>query len=296
MSDKRKILIVFDIDETLIQFIPKKVSHKWINLPENIKSRFKYIEDAGSYIIFRPYLQNLLNYLTNNDDKIQLAIWTYSDREYAENIANIIIKKFKLPQDIFLFRFGNEDVVEAGEDNPKNLEYVWKKYPEYNKFNTFLVDDRAANIYHNVNILNGVYIQPFAPFGVERSRTEGTKKTMEDAINDTVFQKLEIICNGCINYVEGCNDQEIEEAFTVEPIFLPKRVIKSGLGTYLKMYNKQGKIVQIMTIGAPALDNKLTVTTGGKNTRRRRRRQRSGRYHSGKTTKKNRKSRRNKKI
>ena len=94
--DKRDILVVFDIDETLIQFINKSAYHYWQEItPEQkqiIDQKLEYVdlgEEKKQVIFFRPGLRQFLE-MARNSGRINAAIWTYSERDYADAIADLI--------------------------------------------------------------------------------------------------------------------------------------------------------------------------------------------------------------
>ena len=96
-EQERNLLVVFDIDETLIQYI----SDKYINLWDQNKSLINpnmYAENISkngskSCIIFRPKLDLLIEKF-RSDPFFKCALWTYSERDYCDYIADAIIKKY----------------------------------------------------------------------------------------------------------------------------------------------------------------------------------------------------------
>jgi hypothetical protein len=275
-SDKiipRKLLLIFDIDETLIHFVSNQQDKEVLDAVERHKGILDLkTSKQGHYTIIRPHIKELFAFLKENRDKIDVALWTYSDREYANGMADMIIKYCNLEDpDFFVFKFCNEDIID--EDYPKDLTYIWHKYPKkYNMFNTFLVDDRAANVYHDVNIENSILIQPFAPFGPELKRVFITDEHVERSARDEIFLSLIEICKGLIQDVDGCSDEEVRDAFKVECTFNPSRVKRMKLDQYLKKYMRvlspriQDEI-SLMTIGEPHLTPKIVINptslTGG---------------------------------
>ena len=269
----RKILIIFDIDETLIQFVNRNQDPGLFEIIRHHENVFDSVfSKNGHCTIFRPHIKELFAFLKSNRDKIDVALWTYSDREYANSIAKMIIQYCELDDpDFFLFKFCDEDIED--EDYPKDLNQVWRKYPtKYNTFNTFLIDDRAANLYHDANIENSVLIQPFAPFGAEAKRVFISEDHLNMSARDNILPQLMKICNALFSDVDGCSDEEIMEAFKVEAVFNPSRVARMGLKKYLKNYirvlgSRIRDNVKIMTIGEPHLTPKIVVNetsiTGG---------------------------------
>jgi len=258
----RSLLVVFDIDETLIHFV-NKVSSMDPQIRAEImrlQSRGILAHDIkGNTILFRPYIQELFAFFHKNRELIRVALWTYSDREYAQGIASEIIQLCHLPEDFFVFIYGVEDMVD--EDYPKKLNDIWTKFPQFNTFNTFLVDDRAANLTHAFNIMNSIIIQPFDPFGVEKHRTIQTESHVNKCIKDKQFIVLRDICKKLMEDIEGCSDEDIECAFRTEPLFLPKRVARTRLTPYYKEYTYKGKnVIRLMTLGKAEKTKQFTRT------------------------------------
>jgi len=264
--DKRDILVVFDIDETLIQFINKSAYHYWKEItPEQkqiIDQKLEYVdlgEEKKQVIFFRPGLRQFLE-MARNSGRIKAAIWTYSERDYANAIANLICSKFSLSPDTFIFKYGSEDIKD--HDIPKSLKQIWddpKFGNKFNKFNTFLVDDRYGNLCHEINVANSILVQAFAPFGERKEREALTNELLEKAVNDHVFEELTKITGKLLQDIDGCQDEEIEEAFKVESIFAPKCMKRKGLENYIKQYEDD---VQLCTIGE--VENAASAIKGGR--------------------------------
>jgi hypothetical protein len=259
----RKILLIFDIDETLIQFIPGKYAEKI--LPKIKDFNFEYEQDdkTKNFIIFRPHIKKLFDFFKKNHEDISVAIWTYSERDYADVVAAAISRFCNLGgADFFIFRYGVEDIED--EDFPKSLPHIWDNYPEFNKFNTFLVDDRAANLYHPHNKSNSIIIEPFAPFGTEKERKVMSDEYIEEELHDNQFVSLLEVCQGLIQDVQGCDDEDIMCAIDTEHIFSEKRVNRIGLDKFIKQYDHKGIEIDMMTLGDVHTDAKFKPVTGGK--------------------------------
>jgi hypothetical protein len=264
----KPLLIVFDIDETLLHFVRKvDVPDVWDPLDEKYKSSLDYIKNNGNVIIFRPKLYELLHYLINN--KIFIGLWTYSDKEYALGIKSFLINHFKLKKDAFKFVYSDADIESAIEmssngdfysidkinkditEIDKDLRYIWYNYPKlFNKFNTILVDDKDTNILHKINNNNCIYIQPYTP--ILYKRTEHLKpKIIEDSINDNIVKDLIFIINKVKEDIKGLDQEEFDDAFNVEEVFTRKRVNRMGLKDFYinYKYNKKNKKVKIISVG-----------------------------------------------
>ena len=254
MSDL-PILIVFDIDETLIQFINKKAYHYWEDADPGMKRsltahcEFIDMPQKKQCVIFRTGLRKFLEQVKRNK-RIKIAIWTYSDRDYAVDISDMITKHFGFDENPFIFAYGTEDIED--HENPKSLQQIWDN-PEFggtfNKFNTFLVDDRKGNICHEINMYNGIIVQAFAPFGETKAREPLTAGILEKTVNDDVFEHLSKISKKILTDIDGCSEEDIAEALTQEAVFLPKCMKRRKLQAYFKEFEHDGDTVYMCTIG-----------------------------------------------
>ena len=245
MDQRKTMCVVFDIDETLIQFINSKYRARvWDILPETEKANFNYVEKDGNIIIFRPGLKKLFAYFNGNRPLIQVGLWTYSDPDYCKDIANEIIKYAGLPADFFLFRLSDKDMT----DYPKDLNVIYEKFPYLSSFNTFIVDDLYRNITHNANKENCVIVQPFAPFSVVKEREPATEMSLRRSYDDDIFQLLDVICKKVYADIAGCESEDIDNLVRhPEPVFCMKRIKRMGLQNFLKTYVT--KTTSLVTIG-----------------------------------------------
>lgn len=229
-----QLLVVFDIDETLIQFMKNKYTDLFEEAKPIIDSATiegqtkKYVKSGKNTILFRPYLEEMLN-LAKQDSFYKFAMWTYSDPEYADAIKRVLTAEFDLPADFFLFVWSD---AEMDDDYPKNMTQIWSKFPQFNKFNTVLVDDRYGNMSHQNNHENGIFIQPYAPFGAEGER----EKMDETRLHDTTFVGVMDFLKALKKDIKGCTPEEYLEALRVETVVNAKRLKRMGfLGKYKKM-------------------------------------------------------------
>jgi hypothetical protein len=261
MTDNRKKLcVVFDIDETLIQFINKNQLHNtnWNTMTDTEKRRFDFIETpVGHVIFFRPFLRNIFKWFSANKDIVSVGLWTYSEQEYANDIAGIIQRELDLDDDIFLFKWGAEQVDD--DDYPKDLSYIWGEFPHLNKFNTFIVDDLSGNIMHEHNQKNSILIQPYEPFGRNKIRTHMTDNLRNRALNDDALSQLQFICKTVTNDITGCSIEDINDSFTTESVFSDNRLKRMKLNKILKTYAT--KFITLPTIGESYQTNKFIDVT-----------------------------------
>jgi hypothetical protein len=215
-------------------------------------------------VIFRPHLQQLFDYIKETNHGINAAIWTYSERDYAKSIANTLKKRYNLPADFFLFLKGGEDIDDEN-DYPKNLRAIYREYPQYNVFNTVLIDDRYTNIRHLVNAENGLLIEPFAPFGLEKKRVQLPDAVVQNMIlNDRVMLDAQHILKAAYQDIMGCDATDIDEGFTTEPVFTERRVMRMGLQPFLQSFAvKPQSIDHIISIGTPYLTTDFVIIKPG---------------------------------
>ena len=138
---------------------------------------------------------------------------------------------------------------------PKNLEKVYRDFPSFNVFNTFIVDDAPGNIKHEINKENCLLIQPFAPFSVDKVRRDLGEEGIDIALNDTILEDVENISHIVKTDIGGCSIEDIEECFTDQPVFSKKRIKRMGLGKLLKKYTNP-PIYELLTIGNPKQSKK----------------------------------------
>ena len=271
--------VVFDIDETLIQFINSQYRARvWDILPDAEKAQFSYVERGGHIIIFRPGLRELFAYFNGNRPLIRVGLWTYSEDYYCRDIANEIIKYAGLPPDFFLFLLSGKDILD--DDDPKNLNIIYEKFPYLSSFNTFIVDDLYTNITHKVNKENCIIVQPFAPFTTTKKREPLTEMALRRSVDDDVFKLLQEICMKVFSDIDGCETEDIDALVkNPEPVFSMKRIKRMGLQNFLKKYAT--KTISLLTIGNAhqstdffEVDEDAGSRGGARKTRRRTRRRR----------------------
>lgn len=103
-----------------------------------------------------------------DDGKIRIAFWTCITKKNASIITNQLLTQEQQDKCLFLW---NSDHCTPHPDLPfkqyKDLENVWKIYPNFNNSNTFLLDDskyKAMNQPENL-----ILVFPFTPTSTEQS-------------------------------------------------------------------------------------------------------------------------------
>ena len=175
-----KICLVFDIDETILQYGPDHFSPDKFDYEENLIGKDR--------IVIRPGLKKFIEFVKSNGEKTILGIWTYGTQEYAEKVAKRIEQKYNNSEPLFKFVYSRENMSPWMLDN--ELDFIVDKHPELGitKANTFLVDNRPANVIHRKNRNNGIIVESF--------NGDPGKKDAK------MFEKLEAISKGLLT--NGC--------------------------------------------------------------------------------------------
>ncbi len=217
------IFIVFDIDETLLHLLSENEMEQW--------SKMNTIDyNDGNKIILRPHIEKLFDFLKENENKIKPAIWTYGNEKYATSIAELLKKQFNLSNGFFLFTWGKENIIY--HSTPKNMNYVYTKFKNCNKTNTFLVDNLYTNIAHTANKENSILIESFYPF---KSFHENNTSPVIAAENDNCFLTLIDICKTLIDSNKNADNTTI-------PIFSKENIKKLDLLSYLNQIETKSLI------------------------------------------------------
>ena len=172
-----KICLVFDIDETLLRYQPK----------EYLPQKFEYEENlfVNDKMVLRPGFKKFIDYVKSNGEKIILGIWTYGTKEYAEKMVERIEKRYNHGEKLFQFVYSRENMTPGMLD--KELIFIINHHSKLGitKSNTFLVDNRPANVIHHKNRDNGIIVESF--------NGEALKKDVK------MFEKLRIICKSLLD-------------------------------------------------------------------------------------------------
>lgn len=171
-----KICLVFDIDETLLQYGPDHYSPNKFDYEENLIGKDR--------MVIRPGLKKFIEFVKSNGEKIILGIWTYGTKEYAEKVAKRLEEKYNNLEPLFKFVYSRENMTPGMLD--KELDFIVHKHPELGitKANTFLVDNRPANVIHQKNRNNGIIVESF--------NGDPGKKDAK------MFEKLQVISKGLL--------------------------------------------------------------------------------------------------
>ncbi len=141
---QEKILLVLDLDETLIY---------------STKSRLSYPEDfmLGEYCVYkRPGLDKFLEFISQN---FSVAIWTSSTEDYAQEVVkNIFPQNYPLQ---FIYGRSKCTITFLHESNEyiyaKNLSKL--KHKNYSLEKILIIDDSPEKLKRNYG--NHIRVEPF---------------------------------------------------------------------------------------------------------------------------------------
>jgi TFIIF-interacting CTD phosphatase-like protein len=135
----KKYNIILDLDQTLISAEADE-DYDFEKNKEKAK-KFDFQDMDGYYIVFeRPHLQKFLTHLFKN---FNVCIWTAASKDYALFIIDKIILKEsnrKLDYIFFSYHCDKSKKMKKGTKDLSMLSDIYK-IPNYNKDNTFIIDD-----------------------------------------------------------------------------------------------------------------------------------------------------------
>lgn len=203
--------VILDIDETILQYGGKL---DWESIPQIERAKYK---TAGKVFILRPHFDEFFSYLFDNCASVNL--WTWSDKEYAEEVADIIRRrnpKWKVANIWY-----DEDVDASIEmyGHNKDLNYIWYKKNTFQPCDTILVDDLPRNTQNSSNIKNGIQIAPFNPLGEKLGKEErkpGKIRTGEytDLSNDDTLLKVIQVIEKANKDPKLCSEGDLPHPFS----------------------------------------------------------------------------------
>jgi len=157
----KKLQLVLDLDETLINYVPRPV---WQGLSEVEQNKYKVVSDStGDYFyVIRPYVKELLDFAFENS---VVSIWTWASKDYAHEVAALLTGG--APQK-FANIWSEKDSNDAFEifNKGKDLKHLWLHLSEGDMLpcNTILVDDLETNTKHVSNKNNAIQVPAFELF------------------------------------------------------------------------------------------------------------------------------------
>jgi len=193
-------------------------------IQEVFPNRIEAVDYGTNIILFRPGLREFIHYAQKHN--IDLAIWTYGNKAYSKMIDGAITMYADLRKSPFEFVYSREEIVAdlANGREEKDLRRVFDAFPrKYHNSNTFLVDNRAANVFHHSNRENGIVVESF-------DITAGYSPN-----GDTMFNTLKHICDKNPSFMHS--------------IFSKVNVVRTGLEKLYKKYIVRGEPLSLISDG-----------------------------------------------
>jgi hypothetical protein len=227
-----KICVIFDIDETMVQYLHSAVTiNKWHSYKQD---KIEAYENDDYVLLFRPGLRDFIKFAKSNN--IDIAIWTYGNRTYSKFIEGEITRYAGLDKSPFAFVYSSEEIKEdlANGRGEKDLRRVYAAYPaKYTASNTFLVDNRAANVFHEFNRENGIVVESF-------DITAGYRQE-----KDNMFENLKRICGKI----------RTQTPSVLSSIFSESNILRTGIGQFYKKYIVKGTPLSLVSDGTVDRDS-----------------------------------------
>ena len=219
-----RLNVILDIDETFLYFINKRYwDHSWDTLSNKEKNKYQTIPTKTGVFIKRPHLDEFTDWLFKN---CNVAIWTWSDKEYAEGFPTEALINDR-PERKLEFVYCDEQAAESQELHgfSKDLNYLWygkNKSTCFAPCNTILIDDLPNNTITASNHQNCITLKPFALFGEVKDRSDPYEDVSED---DTLLRVLEIL-KKAKKIAQNCyEDEDLKEV----SIFTPENIRRAGI-------------------------------------------------------------------
>lgn len=147
---KGRLLLIFDLNGTLLMRTKKKVENSTISAIKVLKY----------YAYYRPHLETFLSKLNEKKDIIDVGIWTSAMQENAEALCShlAIQPKFILNQS-HCMKVGRDPVNWFKPLFIKELDSLYALHNCYNNSNTIIFDDSALKFQRNAQ--NGILVPEF---------------------------------------------------------------------------------------------------------------------------------------
>ena len=206
-------------------------------------AEFELNKGTKRVVLFRPGFKKFIKYAKRN--QISIAIWTYGDRNYANFIERIICEHYGFRKSPFVFVYSSAEIYEDVEKGmyEKDLRRIFEAFPgRFTPSNTFLVDNKPSNIYHETNMHNGFIVQSFNPF-------LSTKYDVDAISKDRIFEILRKICDKIVKKKREPNT----------PIFGNENVQSMDLEKYYRKYVKDDKTISVLSTDSIDYDQNFTL-------------------------------------
>lgn len=241
----RQLCVVFDIDETIAQYHKKPMKGELMTLDSYRNA------DDGSVLYFRPGFRQFLELKDPTvpiEPNIALGIWTYGNAPYAKYVEKAICEKFNLDKSPFRFVYSVDEIREDLRRGyqEKDVRRIMESFPgEFTEANTFLVDNRPANVHHRANCQNGFIVESF-----------DLNNSKYNLNNDRMFADLKSLCK-CI--IKNHHRLPINV-----PLFSKNNIKLMCLGKYHRKYHVGNEIKEIMSSETVDEDENFLRVKGGK--------------------------------
>ena len=255
-----KLCVVFDIDETILIYLNTAESSRRFTAESSRRftaesSRRSVAQEPFDYaefelnkgtkrvVLFRPGFKKFIKYAKRH--QISIAIWTYGDRNYANFIERIICEHYGFRKSPFVFVYSSAEIYEDVEKGmyEKDLRRIFAAFPgRFTPSNTFLVDNKPSNIYHETNMHNGFIVQSFNPF-------LNMKYDVDAISKDRIFEILRKICDKIVKKKRESNT----------PIFGNENVQSMDLEKYYRKYVKDDKTISVLSTDSIDYDQNFTL-------------------------------------
>ena len=204
--------VILDIDETFVQYVGIE---DWDLVPEAERKKYQTGgESEDGLFILRPHFDEFFTFLFDSCATVNL--WTWSDKEYAHDVANVI--ESRNPKWKVANVWSQVDVDKSIElfNNNKDLNYIWYTLKTFQPCDTILVDDLPENTQNSSNIKNGIQLLPFAPLGHKiktKTRRRIRSGPYKDMSNDEILLRVKDVIQKAIDKTDFCAEGDLPHPF-----------------------------------------------------------------------------------
>lgn len=145
--------IILDLDNTIISSV------KYSSISDEYrKIRAPHYIFNSEYIIFeRPGTQRFLDFLFRHFD---VSVWSAASKDYVHFIVNkVIARGRRVPKIVLHSEHCSQSSKMYNPNSPKDLRYIYDRFPGFNSANTFIIDDLDA--VYDAQRDNCIHIFPF---------------------------------------------------------------------------------------------------------------------------------------
>ena len=194
----KRLNIILDIDNTIVEYVYRGGENALRPLWDGLSAeeRAKYIFADG--FVLRPGFVEFFNGMHEHFKSVSL--WTWSDREYAEGVKDIIEARTNCRvKNVWCDEEAQAGSVHVSEDwgeasgDSKDLKYVWEVLDtSFKPCDTIIIDDLRSNSGNGSNYKNGIQIAKFALWDSVK-RTEPPQAYRDQSGDTALAQVLEAL-------------------------------------------------------------------------------------------------------